>query len=799
MSKSQQSEKVILETALEMDADERTVYLEQTCGGDPQLRQRVESVLAAHTPSSESSPATPPPNAGPTGTILTDGDATVSGGTTLGLAAEESPGDFIGRYKLLEKIGEGGFGYVYVAEQTEPVKRRVALKIIKLGMDTRQVVGRFEAERQALAVMDHPNIAKVLDGGATETGRPYFVMELVRGVKITEHCDKNKLSTHDRLDLFMKVCRAIEHAHQKGIIHRDIKPSNILVTVNDGVPVPKVIDFGIAKATQGSLTEKTVYTQMDQFVGTPAYMSPEQAGAGGEDIDTRTDIYSLGVLLYELLTGETPLESKNLLSRGFDEMRRLIKEWEPQMPSIRLHKRGAKDQTTIASKHGTEVFKLIRMVQGDLDWVVMKCLEKDRSRRYDSAAELTAEIERFLANEPVMARPPSKIYRFQKLVRRNRLAFAAGTIVFVSLVAGLVVTSWFVVKEKSERDMAAKADAVAERDLKIAVEARAQAEKALAQAEAAHQQSTVDQQLSAAAEKRAEAARLEAGAARREAVAAQEQSRQDAEKASLAQKQAAEALGQAQSARQLADAADARAASEAAKREAAEKTAANEINLRHDAETARSQSESALKLANAAREQAETAAAKAEQKAAALWDTVLPARLETLPADVALRAFAALYTNASSAPQLRLLGDWEARAGHWTNALDDFSRAAKLDPADAPSREAVAALMLQTGATNLLLQAGRTNQLADAATDVSRSNYFSAASNFVAAALAQQQLHLTNDALSALGQAKQIIDTKLPKADSGDIGRDWIQWIKTCQLVRQAAAIVTATNAPPVK
>jgi serine/threonine protein kinase len=252
------------------------------------------------------------------------------------LPREEMLGETIGRYKLVEKLGEGGFGTVYVAEQEEPVRRRVAFKITKLGMDTKQVVARFKIERQALAMMDHPGIAKVLDAGATETGRPYFVMELVNGIKITEYCDQNKLSTHKRLDLFIQVCRAIEHAHQKGIIHRDIKPSNILITMHDGLPAPKVIDFGIAKATQGNLTDKTAFTQFEQFIGTPAYMSPEQAEMGGLDVDTRTDIYSLGCCLYELLTAQTPLESKNLLARGFDEMRRMIREIEPQIPSLRL-------------------------------------------------------------------------------------------------------------------------------------------------------------------------------------------------------------------------------------------------------------------------------------------------------------------------------------------------------------------------------------------------------------------------------------------------------------------------------
>src|SRR5215467_292761 len=290
----------------------------------------------------------------------------------------EKPGDRIGRYRLLQEIGHGGCGVVYMAEQEEPVRRRVALKVIKLGMDTKQVVARFEAERQALALMDHPNIAKVLDAGATEAGRPYFVMELVRGIRITDYCDQNKLPTGDRLKLFIQVCQAIQHAHQKGIIHRDIKPSNILVTLHDGVPVPKVIDFGIAKATQGRLTNQTLFTAFEQFIGTPAYMSPEQAEMSGLDVDTRSDIYSLGVLLYELLTGKTPFDVRELMSQGIDAMRRTIREQEPSKPSTKLATLKGEELTTTAKRRSVETAKLLHQVKGDLDWIVMNCLEKDR-------------------------------------------------------------------------------------------------------------------------------------------------------------------------------------------------------------------------------------------------------------------------------------------------------------------------------------------------------------------------------------------------------------------------------------
>jgi len=357
----QKHEAALLALALEKPADLRHGFLDAVCAGDPALRQRIDALLAAHE-QPETLLATQAEAARPT--IKLD----------LADAPDEAIGQKIGRYKILERVGEGGCGVVYVAEQTEPVRRRVALKVIKLGMDTKQVVARFEAERQALALMDHPNIAKVLDAGATETGRPYFIMELVRGIRITDYCDQNNLPTKDRLDLFIKVCQAIQHAHQKGIIHRDIKPSNILVTLHDGVPVPKVIDFGIAKATEGRLTDATVYTQLHQFIGTPAYMSPEQAEMSGLDIDTRSDIYSLGVLLYELLAGSTPFDPQELMASGIDGMRKTIREKEPQRPSTRLATLGADQLTTTAKRRSADTSKLLHQLKGDLDWIVMKCL-----------------------------------------------------------------------------------------------------------------------------------------------------------------------------------------------------------------------------------------------------------------------------------------------------------------------------------------------------------------------------------------------------------------------------------------
>lgn len=407
---------------------QRKAFLDKACGADQALRLRLEALLQAHD--------------SPDPALASLTEAAPGATIRMGFSEEEGPGTRIGRYKLLQKIGEGGMGIVYMAEQEEPVRRRVALKIIKLGMDTKQVVARFEAERQALALMDHPNIAKVLDGGATETGRPYFVMELVQGVPITVFCDKNKLSAQERLRLFIPVCQAIQSAHQKRIIHRDIKPSNVLVTLHDGVPVPKVIDFGIAKATSQKLTEKTVFTQYGAMIGTPAYMSPEQAEMSSLDVDTRADLYSLGVLLYELLTGTTPFPEKRLRSLGYGEMQRVIMEEEPERPSTRLSTMDQEQRTLAVKNRGQEPETLQKVLRGDLDWIVMKCLEKDRTRRYESATGLAQDIQRHLNNEPVVARPPSTAYRMQKAWRRNRLLFTAGAVVAATLLAGIASSTW---------------------------------------------------------------------------------------------------------------------------------------------------------------------------------------------------------------------------------------------------------------------------------------------------------------------------------------------------------------------
>jgi eukaryotic-like serine/threonine-protein kinase len=427
-------EREIFLAALDKPAAERGAFVANICAGNHTLRARVEALLAEEeqlagfleAPAVGALPRTEP-MIGP-------------GGTELAPHLTEQPGDRIGRYKLLQKIGEGGCGVVYMAEQQEPVRRRVALKIIRLGMDTRSVIARFEAERQALAMMDHPNIARVYDAGATDTGRPFFVMELVRGIRITEYCDQNNLPTEQRLNLFVQLCQAIQHAHQKGIIHRDIKPSNILVTLHDGVPVPKVIDFGIAKATEQRLTEKTLFTEFSAFIGTPAYMSPEQAEMSGLDIDTRSDVYSLGVLLYELLTGKTPFDPETLLRAGLDGCRRTIREQEPERPSTRLATMVGVELTTTADRRRTPPAILLNELRGDLDWIVMKALEKDRTRRYPTANDLAEDVRRYLANDAVQARPPSNYYRFQKAVRRNRVAFAAAGAVAAALVLGATIS-----------------------------------------------------------------------------------------------------------------------------------------------------------------------------------------------------------------------------------------------------------------------------------------------------------------------------------------------------------------------
>jgi serine/threonine protein kinase/tetratricopeptide (TPR) repeat protein len=422
-------EKEIFEGALDRAAgEERQRYIEIACADDKVLLTRIRALLQAHDAGEDFLPEEPGPPPG-----------VPKFASFLSAQLTEKPGDTIGPYKLREKLGEGGCGVVYLAEQEQPVKRKVALKIIKLGMDTRQVVARFEAERQALAMMDHTNIAKVLEAGATVTGRPYFVMELVGGIKITDYCEQNHLDTEQRLDLFIQVCRAVQHAHQKGVIHRDIKPSNVLVATQDGVSIPKVIDFGIAKATQGKLTDETVFTAFEQFLGTPAYMSPEQTQPGGLDVDTRSDIYSLGVLLYELLTGKTPFDAKELLAAGLEAMRRTILEKEPPTPSTRLKLETAQ---RVQGSSGSKIKNQKSKVANDLDWIVMKCLEKDRARRYETANGLAMDIERHLNNEPVVAGPPSKLYVFRKTVQRNRTAFAAAAAVAVVLLLGVLVSTW---------------------------------------------------------------------------------------------------------------------------------------------------------------------------------------------------------------------------------------------------------------------------------------------------------------------------------------------------------------------
>ena len=451
MSLSQSRKDGIAREAGGRPPDEGSPCLDGACAGDESHRQRLEAQLAgrdrSETPTSQETKAAQP---------------TLKG--NLAVTPDESIGQTIGRYKVLQKIGEGGCGTVYMAEQEQPVRRRVALKVIKLGMDTKAVIARFEAERQALALMDHPNIAKVLEAGATETGRPYFVMELVRGIKFTEYCDQNHLGIRQRLELFIQICQAIQHAHQKGIIHRDIKPSNLLVTLHDGVPVPKVIDFGIAKATTDQrLTEKTLFTAYEQFIGTPAYMSPEQAEMSGLDIDTRSDIYSLGVLLYELLTGRTPFDPKELLASGLEAMRKTIRERQPVRPSTRL-----RQQFRLAADPGIANRK--SQIANDLDWIVMKCLEKDRTRRYETANGLAVDLKRHLANEPVAARPPSAGYRFQKFLRRNRVMAGAALLVLAAILAGTVVSVAQTLRARRELRRA------------LAAESQAQAEKANAQA-----------------------------------------------------------------------------------------------------------------------------------------------------------------------------------------------------------------------------------------------------------------------------------------------------------------------------
>lgn len=439
----------IFEQALERASDaERAAFLDVACGGQAELRAEVDALLRAHTDAGSflNEPA------------LFGRDLTLGWDSTDLDDATERPGALIGPYKLLESIGEGGFGVVFLAEQAKPVRRKVALKVIKPGMDTRQVVARFEAERQAVALMDHPNIAKVLDAGETDKGRPYFVMELVQGVPITEYCDQCQLTARERLELFTQVCRAVQHAHQKGVLHRDIKPSNVLVAIQDGMPAPKVIDFGVAKAIGERLTEHTLTVGYAQMIGTPLYMSPEQAELSPLGVDTRSDIYSLGVLLYELLTGATPFDKDRLHVASYDELRRIIREEEPPRPSARLSTLAADLATTVAERRRTEPRRLRQTVGGELDWIVMKCLEKDRNRRYETANAFAADVQSYLDDEPVQACPPSPMYRFRKFGRRNKAALITGSFIVLATLLAAVSAGW-AVRDRAGRRAAVEREA----------------------------------------------------------------------------------------------------------------------------------------------------------------------------------------------------------------------------------------------------------------------------------------------------------------------------------------------------
>ncbi|MES2924300.1 MAG: serine/threonine-protein kinase [Verrucomicrobiota bacterium] len=445
MSEASRLLKILFDSLTNLERpEEREAFLDHTCRENPELRQRLERMFALRHDARDFfdvETAAPPP------------------GESAGDDATEGVGARIGRYRLIERLGEGGCGVVYLAEQQEPVVRRVALKIIRLGMDTESVIARFEMERQSLAMMDHPNIARVLDVGATRTGRPYFVMQLVDGEKITDYCNEKRLGIPQRLKLFIRICQAIQHAHQKGVIHRDIKPSNILIWENDGEPVPKVIDFGIAKATAAGLDESATFTAAGQFVGTPAYMSPEQASGNGLDVDTRSDIFSLGALLYEILTGKPPFDSQQLKQSGAEEIHRILTEVEPREPSSVIATLKPPQLAETAAQRACDPQKLAGLLRGDLDRIVMKALAKDRKHRYATADALATDVTRYLNNEPVAARSPSRFYRFAKLVRRNKAVFATSAIVLLSLIVGLGTATWMFLRETQARDAAERARA----------------------------------------------------------------------------------------------------------------------------------------------------------------------------------------------------------------------------------------------------------------------------------------------------------------------------------------------------
>ncbi len=482
----------IFHEALALPPAARSEYLDRACQGDRTVRDQVESLLEAHEQAG-----------GFMGEVTIESAATIDQIDSEQAESPQRQGQVIGRYRLLQQIGEGGFGTVWMAEQEEPVKRRVALKIIKLGMDTRQVIARFEAERQALALMDHANIARVFDAGTTDAGRPFFVMEYIRGVPIIDYCDDHRLDTPARLHLFAEVCRAIQHAHQKGIIHRDIKPSNVLVSIHDGGPIVKVIDFGIAKAIHTPLTTKTLFTENQQMIGTPAYMSPEQAEMSNLDIDTRADIYSLGVLLYQMLTGTTPFDSATLMGAGVAEMMRIIREEEPHKPSTRIGTLG-ESASRYAEKRRVDMRHLTTQLRGDLDWIVMKCLEKDRTRRYDTAAGLVDDIRRHLADEPVGAGPPSAVYRLQKFVKRNRGQVVAASLVAAALLVGALGTAGGLVWALQQKS---RADTEAQRAVAAATAEGKQRRKAELSEQRA--MSEADRALAAEASANARAAELQ--------------------------------------------------------------------------------------------------------------------------------------------------------------------------------------------------------------------------------------------------------------------------------------------------